>query len=46
MRKYLNRSGVSPDAALQCAVAPGKRGFVFDVLPDRVEANAVKAKRR
>ena len=46
VREYLNRSGVSPDTALQCAVALGKRGFVFDVLLDRVEANAVKAKRR
>ena len=46
MREYLNRSGVSPDAALKCAVALGKRGFVFDVLLDRVEANAIKVKRR
>ena len=46
VREYLNRSGVSPDTALKCAVALGKRGFVFDVLLDRVEANAIKAKRR
>jgi hypothetical protein len=46
VREYLNRSSVSPDTVLRCAVALGKRGFVFDVLLDRVEANAVKAKRR
>lgn len=46
VREYLNRSGVSPDTALKCAVALGKRGFVFDVLLDRVEANAIKVKRR
>ena len=46
VREYLNRSGVSPDEALKCAVALGKQGFVFDVLLDRVEANAIKVKRR
>jgi len=46
VREYLNRSGIRPDEALKCAVALGKRGFVFDVLLDRVEANAIKVKRR
>ncbi len=45
-REYLNGSGISPDLALKCAVALGKRSFVFDVLLDRVEANAIKRRRR
>lgn len=42
-RQYMNLH-LSTDEALQCAVAFGKRDFIYKVLLDRVEANAVKGR--
>jgi hypothetical protein len=39
-----NNRHISLDTALQCAIALGKRRFVFEVLPDRIEPNAVKGR--
>lgn len=44
-RKYINLY-MDADTALKCAVALGKRGFVYEVLLDRVEANALKGGKR
>ncbi|MDD4415106.1 MAG: hypothetical protein PHR14_11305, partial [Oscillospiraceae bacterium] len=40
-RQYINLK-INVDIALQCAIALGKRKFAFEVLLDRIEANAVK----
>ena len=42
-RQYINLD-IKPDEALKCAIALGKRNFAFNVLLDRIEANAVKAR--
>ena len=40
-RQYINLN-IGSDAALQCAIALGKRKFAFEVLLDRIEPNAIK----
>lgn len=40
-RQYINLK-INVDMALKCAISMGKRKFAFDVLLDRIEANAVK----